>query len=334
MKSRRRMPLRKVAFASFALGLALPWPLAAQTASQTPAPDAPPPVSELLKPAPRTHAQIHAEAHAAALKAGPGKDTPKLRYTRQVEGAIGKLWQQYSAFHRDVVPGRLEISFYVTKKGKVEGLVIQDARQSNVRLTEFTLRAVREAEIPPMPAEVYPELSQADPERLRFDFNFMVMPPGPAEKAKPKAPAKEEDIPKAKTAASPTPRPVPTMPDMAPPGESWQQWLAEQQPLKDYHRQVGALLEAGWKRYLAAHRATLPAGGQVRLSFRVKPDGDVADVLIVDKGAPTRLKNAGLATLQSVRFPPMAPKQAALFAGKPEAQQGVRVPCTFTVAAE
>lgn len=102
--------------------------------------------------------------------------SPKGRYTRQVEGQIGKLWHRYSSFRRDTGPGRLEISFYVTKKGKVESVVIQDAKQSNVVLTEFSLRAVRDAEIPPMPAEVYPELPEFDPNRLRFDFTFTVAP--------------------------------------------------------------------------------------------------------------------------------------------------------------
>ena len=69
------------------------------------------------------------------------------------------------------------------------------------------------------------------------------------------------------------------------------------------------------------------------MSFRVKPDGGVTDVLILDKDAPISLKNAGLATLQSVRFPPMSSKQAAFFAGNPAVLQGVRVPCTFSVGA-
>lgn len=104
-------------------------------------------------------------------------ESPAGRYTRQVEGQIGKLWHQYSSFRRDAGPGRLEISFYVTKKGKVVGLVIQDQKQSNVTLTEFSLRAVRDAKIPPMPADVYPSLPEFDPERMRFDFKFMVAPP-------------------------------------------------------------------------------------------------------------------------------------------------------------
>lgn len=104
-------------------------------------------------------------------------ESPKGRYTRQVEGQIGKLWHRYSSFRRDTGPGRLEISFYVTKKGKVESVVIQDDKKSNVVLTEFSLRAVRDAEIPPMPADVYPELPEFDPNRLRFDFSFTVSPP-------------------------------------------------------------------------------------------------------------------------------------------------------------
>lgn len=335
LKCRRRMPC--MAFTSLAfslvLGLSLPWSLAAQT----PAPDAPPAELPPVPPKPKTHAELHAEAHEQAVAKARALDpvmTPKARYTRQVEGVIGKLWHQYSFRHHLTAPGRVEVTFYVTKKGVVEGLVIQDAKQSNVELTEVSLRAVADAKLPPMPAEVYPTLPEADPERLRFDFNFMIAPPDPEEKKKPKTKDKEKtktpvEEAKPKTAAAVAPAP-PTLPSMNREGESWQQWLMQQKPLMEYHAQVSELLATGWKQHLAKHRDSLP-GGQVRMSFRVKPSGGVARVLILDKEAPTRLKNAGLAVIHGAQFPPMPPKLAALFAGQPESMEGLRVPCTFSV---
>ena len=103
------------------------------------------------------------------------EDSPKGRYIRQVTGQVEKKWHIYRLLRRDgVTYGSLEIVFYVNKKGKVEGLRVVNDKESNPILTNFTLQAIRDAEIPPMPADVIPLLPMNDQERLKIEYNVLI----------------------------------------------------------------------------------------------------------------------------------------------------------------
>ncbi|MDI1313261.1 hypothetical protein [Prosthecobacter sp.] len=102
-------------------------------------------------------------------------DTPLGRYYRQVTGQVEKKWHVYLHLRRDgATPGYLKIVFYVNKKGKVEGLRVVNAKESNPILTELTVRAIQDAEIPPMPANVLPSLPMNDQERLKIDYDALI----------------------------------------------------------------------------------------------------------------------------------------------------------------
>ncbi|WP_395746129.1 hypothetical protein [Prosthecobacter sp.] len=103
------------------------------------------------------------------------EETPKGRYIRQVTGQVEKKWHIYRLLRRDgVTYGSLQIVFYVNKKGKVESLKIVNDKDSNPILTGFTLQAIRDAEIPPMPADVIPSLPMNDQERLKIEYNVLI----------------------------------------------------------------------------------------------------------------------------------------------------------------
>lgn len=103
------------------------------------------------------------------------EDSPKGRYIRQVTGQVEKKWHIYRLLRRDgVTYGSLKVTFYVNKKGKVEQLRIMDDKESNPILTGFTLQAIRDAEIPPIPADVLPSLPMNDQERLKIDYNVLI----------------------------------------------------------------------------------------------------------------------------------------------------------------
>ncbi len=103
------------------------------------------------------------------------EESPKGRYIRQVTGQVEKKWHLYRHLRRDGVTfGSLEISFYVNKKGKVEGLRIINDKESNPVLTGFTLQAIKDADIPPIPADVLPSLPMNDQERLKVDYNVLI----------------------------------------------------------------------------------------------------------------------------------------------------------------
>lgn len=103
------------------------------------------------------------------------EESPKGRYIRQVTGQVEKKWHIYRHLRRDgVTYGSLEIVFYVNKKGKVEDLRVVNDKESNPVLTGFTLQAIRDAVIPPIPAEVIPTLPMNDQERLKIEYNVLI----------------------------------------------------------------------------------------------------------------------------------------------------------------
>jgi outer membrane biosynthesis protein TonB len=103
------------------------------------------------------------------------EETPKGRYMRQVTGQVEKKWHIYRQLRREGVTfGGLKLVFYVNKMGKVEDLKVINDKDSNKVLTEFTLQAIRDAEIPPMPADVIPLLPLNDRERLKVEYNVLI----------------------------------------------------------------------------------------------------------------------------------------------------------------
>jgi len=103
------------------------------------------------------------------------EESPKGRYIRQVTGQVEKKWHIYRLLRRDgVTYGSLQITFYVNKKGKVEDLRIVNDKESNPILTGFTLQAIRDADIPPIPSDVLPSLPMNDQERLKIDYNVLI----------------------------------------------------------------------------------------------------------------------------------------------------------------
>jgi hypothetical protein len=114
-------------------------------------------------------------SNRGAQAAVDAEESPKGRYIRQVTGQVEKRWHIYRLLRRDgVTYGSLEILFYVNKKGKVEDLKVVNDKESNPILTNFTLQAIRDAEIPPMPADVLPLLPMNDQERLKVEYNVLI----------------------------------------------------------------------------------------------------------------------------------------------------------------
>lgn len=120
----------------------------------------------------QTKGSISNRGNEAAVDA---EETPKGRYIRQVTGQVEKKWHIYRLLRRDgVTYGSLEIVFYVNKKGKVEDLRVVNDKESNPVLTNFTLQAIRDAAIPPIPADVIPSLPMNDQERLKIEYNVLI----------------------------------------------------------------------------------------------------------------------------------------------------------------
>ncbi|OYW74282.1 MAG: hypothetical protein B7Z37_18400 [Verrucomicrobia bacterium 12-59-8] len=103
------------------------------------------------------------------------KMTPLGVYERQVRGEVDRKWHSYCMLRRGYVTyGSLKLLFYVNKKGKVEGLRVVDDKESNTALTEVTMQAIKDAVIPPIPADVLPLLPEEDGGRFKLNYDVLI----------------------------------------------------------------------------------------------------------------------------------------------------------------
>ncbi len=101
--------------------------------------------------------------------------TPKERYIQRVTQAVEKKWQMYRRMElAGITYGSLKVEFYVNKQGQVEDPRVVEDKYSYRALTLFTLRAIKDAEIPRMPLDVIPSLPMNDPERLKIEYNVLI----------------------------------------------------------------------------------------------------------------------------------------------------------------
>ena len=82
------------------------------------------------------------------------KETPVSHYGKLVVGRVQRQWYLYLMQSKVPSVGELDVVFYVNSQGKVESPKTTVQKGCDPGLTELTLRAIRDAEIPPMPAEV------------------------------------------------------------------------------------------------------------------------------------------------------------------------------------
>ncbi len=99
--------------------------------------------------------------------------TPMGIYKRQVNDAVGKKWHLYVRLGKDAVNfGRVRFRFYVDKRGTPQDLkILSDARDADPRMRELTLRAILDAEIPPIPPDL---LSTLDDDRVTIEYEAIV----------------------------------------------------------------------------------------------------------------------------------------------------------------
>ncbi|MGJ8677894.1 MAG: hypothetical protein ACSHX0_10285 [Akkermansiaceae bacterium] len=100
------------------------------------------------------------------------KNSPIGRYQALVSKAVESQWRRSCEKHRDhIVPGIMSLRFYVDKDGQVSGIKFQEIIEGNYIERGFTQRAIRNANLPPMPADAVRELN-GDPLELVYNFYF------------------------------------------------------------------------------------------------------------------------------------------------------------------
>ncbi len=98
--------------------------------------------------------------------------TPLGRYKKMLSDAIGSRWYYYVNDMLDLVNvGTVQLRFIVRADGKVEGVKVLN-NSSNESLASCSVRAIIEAEIPPMPKDVAQVLAG---NKLEVDYSFTIV---------------------------------------------------------------------------------------------------------------------------------------------------------------
>ena len=99
-------------------------------------------------------------------------DSPLGRYQATLSRAVEQEWQRNCVRHRDfITPGFLTVRFFVETSGKVRSVQFVGDMETGEVQKGFTLNAIRDAEIPAMPAALRKEYDQ-EPLELIFRFYF------------------------------------------------------------------------------------------------------------------------------------------------------------------
>jgi len=97
---------------------------------------------------------INGSLTRAGQNAVDAEETALGRYKKAVRDAISSTWHRYRQENGEFVTwGILKIEFTVEANGGVKNLQITK-NEANAILAEFSLKAIREAELPPMPEDV------------------------------------------------------------------------------------------------------------------------------------------------------------------------------------
>ena len=100
------------------------------------------------------------------------EDSPLGRYQAALSRAVELEWQRNCARHRDfITPGFLTVRFFVEPGGKVRSVLFVGEMATGEVQKGFTLNAIRDAAIPPMPAVLRKEFAK-EPLELIFRFYF------------------------------------------------------------------------------------------------------------------------------------------------------------------
>jgi hypothetical protein len=100
------------------------------------------------------------------------EDSPLGRYQAALSRAVELEWQRNCVRHRDfITPGFLTVRFFVEPGGKVRSVQFVGDMSTGEIQKGFTLNSIRDAAIPPMPADVRKEFTK-EPLELIFRFYF------------------------------------------------------------------------------------------------------------------------------------------------------------------
>lgn len=139
------------------------------------------PPNEAPKPEPKRDKEFRGNQRKTAMvgsisRSGPSSlevaDSPLGRYQATISRAVEIEWQRNCVRHRDfITPGFLTVRFFVETGGKVRSVQFVGDMETGEVQKGFTLNAIRDADIPPMPKALRKDYDD-DPLELMFRFYF------------------------------------------------------------------------------------------------------------------------------------------------------------------
>ena len=139
------------------------------------------PPKDAPKPEPKKGKEFRGNQRKTAMvgsisRSGPSSlevaDTPLGRYQATISRAVEIEWQRNCVRHRDfITPGFLTVRFFVETGGKVRSVQFVGDMETGEVQKGFTLNAIRDADIPPMPKALRKDYDD-DPLELMFRFYF------------------------------------------------------------------------------------------------------------------------------------------------------------------
>ncbi len=98
---------------------------------------------------------------------------PREIYLEDVNQAVQKEWTRLVRLNKkSIKQGSIRVRCYVDKRGKPHNLaILADRSNADELLRQITCQAILDADIPPIPAEVFPEL---EGDRLKFEYEAIV----------------------------------------------------------------------------------------------------------------------------------------------------------------
>jgi hypothetical protein len=98
--------------------------------------------------------------------------SPRGQYEAMVYRQVAHFWYIACDEHRgDIIPGKITISLRITRSGQIDSMALIRRSGASVSQQSFTFKAIRKANLPPMPPEVQADVI-GNLMELIFEFNF------------------------------------------------------------------------------------------------------------------------------------------------------------------
>ncbi len=98
--------------------------------------------------------------------------SPRGQYEAMVYRQVAHFWYIACDEHRgDIIPGKITISLRITRRGQIDSMALIRRSGASVSQQSFTFKAIRKANLPPMPPEVQADVI-GNLMELIFEFNF------------------------------------------------------------------------------------------------------------------------------------------------------------------